>query len=73
MIQHCIAHLKKRREEKAYQAYVTDALKVLTKNTANHAGSTYLTARYVGIIDTSKPETRTQEEIVERIRRKIKA
>ena len=33
MIEHCVSWLKKDSEEKAYRAYITDALKAITDNT----------------------------------------
>ena len=33
VIEHCVSWLKKDSEEKAYRAYITDALKAITDNT----------------------------------------
>ena len=71
MIEHCISAFCKEQEEKAFKIYVTDALKILTENTAKAGGGNMLTQRYIDIIN-HKVETRTADEIVENIRNKLR-
>jgi hypothetical protein len=72
IISHCVAFIKKEQEEQIFRLYITDALKILTENTAKMYGGASLTKRYADIIDMSKPvETRTQEEIIDHIKRKL--
>ena len=63
VIDHVIAELQSEMEDKRYKAYITDALMVMTENTAKFAGGRHLTVRWA---DKFKPQdTRTGEEIVE--------
>ena len=47
----------------AYRIYVSDALLLIGKNTANYSGGTSLRQRYVDIIGGAKRDDRTGEEI----------
>lgn len=73
MSEHCISAFLKRQDEKAYKNYVTDALKIITENTAKSVGGSMLTMRYCDIIDRSKPQDdeKTADEIIENIRYKL--
>lgn len=51
--------------------YVTDALKAITKNMTSHE-KTELTMRYMDLINPKKPEERSEEEIVEGLKQKLK-
>ena len=51
--------------------YVTDALKAVAENTAKYAGSGYIKARYIEIIDPPPEETRTGEEIIAQMKAKL--
>ena len=57
--------------DKAYRIYVTDALKMLTENTAKPYGGTMLSKRFTDAVKKAKVETRTSEEIIAGIREKI--
>ena len=63
--------LKKQNQEKAYRAYVTDALKIITENTAKYASGSYMKARYFDVESPKPPETRTPDEIIGQMRMKI--
>lgn len=63
--------LKKQGQEKAYQVYVTDALKAITENTAKYAGGSYTKARYLDLEDQRPEETRTPDEIIGNMKEKI--
>ena len=71
VIEHYIAFFQKEQKDKAYRLYVTDALKIITENTAKLNGGTYLTGRYAEMIEPRKEETRTAEEIIDTIKEKL--
>lgn len=58
-------------KDKAYRVYVTDALKMMTENTAKYAGGGYIKARYIDIIDPPPEETRTGDEIIAQMKAKL--
>ena len=68
------AVLKQRMQEEVYRIYVTDALRILSENTARmlQFGGTYLKARYAEIIDPKPADPRTGEEIVDGIKSKLR-
>ena len=63
--------LKKQDQEKAYRVYVTDALKIITENTAKYASGSYMKARYFDAENPKPVETRTGREVIEQMRTKI--
>lgn len=71
VIEHYIAFFQKEEKEKAYRLYVTDALKIITENTAKANGGSYLTGRYAELIEPKKEETRTAEEIINDLKEKM--
>lgn len=60
----------------AYRIYVTDALRITTKNTGGIIGGEHLKSRYVDIIGYGKKahkvETRSAEQIKSDMKAKIK-
>ena len=46
VIEHCLSELRERAERRRFHAYVTDALMLLTENTARAAGGRRLTRRW---------------------------
>ena len=63
--------LKKQDQEKVYRAYVTDALKIITENTAKYASGRYMEVRYFDVESPKPPETRTPDEIIGQMKTKI--
>lgn len=63
--------LKKQGQEKAYRAYVTDALKIITENTAKYASGSYMKGRYYDLENPKPVETRTGNEIIAQMKSKI--
>lgn len=61
------ARISKELEHMAYQAYISDAAKVITGNTARFAGGSEMTQRYMDIVSgaTVEEDKRTAVEIVE--------
>ena len=73
VIEHYIAFFKKEQHEKAYKCYVTDALRLITENTARAInGGRYLQARYIEYIEPIKEETRTKEEVITSLKEKLR-
>lgn len=50
-------------KDEAYRIYITDALKVISENTAKFASRQYMDRRYAELYDTPQKETRTGAEI----------
>ena len=72
VIEHYIAFFRKEQQEKAYKCYVTDALRLITENTAKANGGRYLQARYIEYIEPIKEETRTEEEVITSLKEKLR-
>lgn len=66
------AILKRDAETAAYRVYITDALKIVAENTAKYAGGPYLKVRYADIVNPPKEETRTADEVIEHMKKKLK-
>lgn len=73
MIEHCISTLKQKRqreaEEKAYRAYVTDALMIIAENTTHYVGKSdmfdygkSLKSRWVELMDSAKSKKESPDE-----------
>ena len=62
----CISLFLKEQEQKAYQMYITDCLRILV----NSMGCK-LNARYIDIIEPKPEETRTADEIIEQVTNSI--
>lgn len=52
--------------------YATDALRIIGENTAKYAGGSYLKARWTDIINPPKEDTRTADEIIEHMKKRLK-
>lgn len=72
VIEHYIAFFKKEQQEKAYQVYVTDALYIITENTAKANGGRYLQARYAEMIEPKEEEKRTANEVIIDLKEKLR-
>ena len=69
-----MAFFKEKNDEKLYRYYVADALKIVTHNTALASGGTELTTRLSEILthDTNQPQEKTEEEIIDNLKRKLR-
>lgn len=67
-MRYCLARYEEIQLDKAYRVYVTDALRVLTENTAKISGGGYIQHRYVELIEPRKEETRSGDEIIEHMK-----
>lgn len=63
------AEMGRQGKERAYRAYVTDALRLLTENTARCAGGVYLRSRFT---EEEGADRRGAKEIIADIRRKLR-
>lgn len=61
--------IKRQGEAEAFRFYVTDCLQIMAENTAKFAGGRYMTMRFADIVDPPKEDTRTPEEIIEKIKK----
>ena len=73
VIEHCISEYLKRREEKLYRIYVTDALKAIAENTMHYVGAgemieygSSLNMRWIDVLEPPQivKDDRTCKEIV---------
>lgn len=64
--------VKKQVMDEAYREYVTEALRIISENTAKYAGGGYMKARYADIVRPKPEETRTGSEIIEKMREKLR-
>lgn len=74
MIDYCIAFAKREIKRQNFEIYVTDALKIISENTAKQVGGAYLQHRYYDAISESKSEEkeeRTAEEIISNVKNKL--
>lgn len=76
MIEHCISSFLKEQKERAYRTYVTDALMLISENTANISNGKYMSKNFSDIYkkneqgeEDKKP---TAEEVKERIKSKFR-
>ena len=67
-MRYVLAQYRREQEDKAYRIYVTDALRLISENTASSVGGKYITARFADVIAPPKEEdNRTCEEITAEI------
>ena len=67
-MRYVLAQYRREQEDKAYRIYVTDALRLISENTASSVGGKYITARFGDVIAPPKEEdNRTCEEITAEI------
>lgn len=66
------ARVNKETREEACRIYVTDGIKIISENTAKLAGGSSFKIRYSELFGAVKEETRTEEEVVQDIREKLR-
>lgn len=72
-MRYVMARYEINQRELAYRIYVSDALRVISENTAKFGGGGYAKVRFADIIHPKPEDKRTHEEVVEHIRRKLRA
>lgn len=70
-MRYAVSKINSRQRDTAYRVYVTDALKFIAENTARYAGGGYMKARYEDLIHPKPEDTRTAEEIIEHMKKKL--
>lgn len=70
-LRYFLAKLARQNSDTAYRAYITDALRMTTENTAKYAGGVYQKSRWFDLANPPKEETRTAEEIIEHMKKKL--
>lgn len=71
-MRYVMARYRETQRELAYRFYVTDALRSISQNTANFSGGLYPQARFADIVQPKPVDDRTSEEVISRIRRKLR-
>lgn len=74
VIDYCIAFIRREEEEKVYKIYLTDALRLISENTAKMVGGSYLQKRYIDLTDTPTEEKKelTADEIINNLKNKLR-
>ena len=62
-MRYAMARYQSQQRDLAYRIYVTDCLRIISENTAKMGGGSYITAKFVDIINPKPVEKRTGEEI----------
>lgn len=62
-MRYVLAQYRREQEDKAYRIYITDALRLISENTASSVGDKYITARFADVIDPPEVDNRTCEDI----------
>ena len=58
-------------QKKITNLYFADCLKTISENTAKQSGGGYITNRLVDLLEPKPQSTKTKEEIIEKIRKKL--
>lgn len=61
------SRLQKEAREQAYRFYVSDCLKMISRNSARREGDEYMAARYSDIIQKKPQHNESGEEIAARV------
>ena len=51
VIEHCVSAFSEYNKEKAFRVYVSDAIMCISETIANRDGGSYMTKRYIDIIE----------------------
>ena len=63
-MRYAITRYNQHQRDLAYRIYVSDCLRIITKNTASLSKGEYIDRRYIDAILPKKKDDRTAEEIV---------
>lgn len=69
-MRYVVARYRSDRRDLAYRIYISDALRIISENTARFGGGSYMTERFAdicGIGDGGAEETRTSQEIIDHV------
>ena len=70
-LRYATARLSERQKDMAYRFYVTDALRMVTENTAKYGKGSYIKTRFYDVMHPKPEEIRTSDEIIAHIREKL--
>ena len=62
-MRYAMARYQSQQRDLAYRIYVSDCLRIISENTAKMGGGSYITAKFVDIINPKPIDNRTGEEI----------
>ena len=62
-MRYAMARYQSQQRDLAYRIYVTDCLRIISENTANICGCSYITAKFADIINPKPVDNRTGDEI----------
>lgn len=62
-MRYAIARYQSQQRDLAYRIYVSDCLRIISENTAEMVGGSYITAKFSDIINPKRGDNRTGEEI----------
>lgn len=74
LIEHCIYEYNRKMERRAYESYITDGLKCISDSISGFFGGKTLSYRFADILNkasSKQEETRTAEEIISSISKKL--
>ena len=63
--------LKEQVRQEMYRHYMAESVRMLGENAARLSGGSYLQARYGDLVSFKPEDTRTEEEIIARVRRAL--
>ena len=67
----CISSFRREQEERTIKIYIGECLRIMTENTAKMGGGSYMTAKLDDILNPKPIETRTSEEIIDKMKNKM--
>lgn len=73
VIEHCISSFLKLQEERAYRTYVTDALMLISENTANISSGKYMNKHFSEIYENDKQNEEEKKPTAEEVKNRIKS
>jgi hypothetical protein len=71
VVDHCIAFFQKQKRQEELEYYITDTLMYIAQNTANISGGKVPKNRFYEIMNRKPEETRTAQDIINNIKRKL--
>ena len=63
-MRYAIARYQSHQRDLAYRIYVSDCLRIISENTAKMGGGSYISAKFIDIINPQPMDNRAGEEIV---------
>lgn len=71
VIEHCVSTINNTRKEEIYRTYIAESLRIISSGVGRE-----ITVKYIDIIESCTPnreaeETRTPEEIIDSIKKKL--